>query len=161
MSELRELLKEKYVFEHQPISPPPFPQLTAPCFMHVSREQNVDLSWWAITEPFVMEAEPFRHDFDQWLFFAGSGAAMDELGGVVEFHLGDENCNMETFLVTKPTTFYVKAGLYHCPIIFREVFDPKKPMFFCDVSLAGVYRKYKPGSDVPLGVFDIPLEKTW
>ncbi|NLT12841.1 MAG: hypothetical protein GXY05_00715 [Clostridiales bacterium] len=161
MSNLREHLKEKFVFELEPIKPSPFPELKAPCLMHISKEQNIDLSWWAVTEPLVWEKEPFRHDFDQFMFFAGSGTTMDELGGVVEFHLGDENANMEIFLITKPTVIYVKAGLYHCPLIFKEVYDPKKPIFFNDVSLAGIYRKYKPGSDKPLGVFDIPLEKTW
>jgi hypothetical protein len=92
------------------------------------------------------------------MFFAGTGTTMDRLGGVVVFYLGDENANMEKFVITKPTVIYVKAGLYHCPLIFKEVYDPKKPIFFNDVSLSGIYRKYKPGSDQPLGVYDIPLE---
>ncbi|MDI9447815.1 MAG: hypothetical protein QM303_04250 [Bacillota bacterium] len=161
MSSLRNELKEKYIFELKAITPSPFPQLTAPCLLHMSKEQNVIFSWWAVTEPVVWESEPFRHDFDQFVFFAGSGTTMDRLGGVVEFHLGDEKGNMEKFIITKPAIIYVKAGLYHCPLIFKEVYDPNKPILFNDISLAGVYRKYKPGSDQPLGINNEPIEKTW
>ena len=161
MSELLDKLKEKYIFELSPITPSPFPQLTAPCLLHINKEQDISLSWWAVTEPIVWEKEPFRHDFDQYVFFAGSGTSMDELGGVVELHLADEDGNMEKLIITKPTIIYVKAGLLHCPLIFREVYDPKKPIFFNDISLAGIYRKYKPDSDVPLGIYDVPIEKTW
>ena len=161
MSILRDYLTENYVFEHPQITPPPYPQLTAPCYMHADKDQNIDLSWWAITEPFVMVSAPYYHDYDQFLFFSGSGTTMDKLGGVVELYLGDEKGNMEKFLVTKPTTFYIKAGNYHCPLIFKEVFDPKDPIFFCDVSLAGIYRKYMKGSSQPLGYLDEPIQKTW
>jgi hypothetical protein len=161
MSKLLDYLKENHVFEHPPISPPPYPELKAPCYMHADKKQNIDLSWWAITEPFTMVSDPYYHDYDQFLFFSGSGSTMDKFGGVVEFHLGDENGNMEKFIVTKPTTFYVKAGLYHCPLVFMEIYDPGNPIFFCDVSLAGTYRRYRKGSDQPLGYFEEPIEKTW
>ena len=49
MSSLRNV-EEKYIFELKAITPSPFPQLTAPCLLHMSKEQNVIFSWWAVTE---------------------------------------------------------------------------------------------------------------
>ena len=54
------------------------------------------LSWVPITEAFLMAPEPHVHDWDEFLMFIGGDTAnLLNLGGEVEFSLGDDPDNME------------------------------------------------------------------
>ncbi len=135
-----------------------YPAVTSPVLLYNSEEQNITTSWWGITAPFDMETETFWHDFDQFLYFAGGDATnMNSLGGVVEFYLGGDVKRMEKYVITKPTMIYVKPGTLHCPLRFVKVDDPKKPMLFQDITLAGVYRRFRPGSNQPLNAKNQPI----
>jgi len=154
----------KHVFQDESIAVPPgvFSGVytTALGYRNLNPNSNFITSWWAITEPFTMEHHTVWHEFDQFLFFCGGDTKnMAELGGKVEFHLGDENGNnMEKLIITKPTVIYVKAGMHHCPTRFLEIYDPKKPIFFQDITMNGVYSRFRPGSSVRLNERDEPME---
>jgi hypothetical protein len=75
----------------------------------------------------------------------------------VEFYLGEDMGKLEKYLITKPTMIYVKPGMLHCPLRFVKVDDPKKPIFFQDLTLAGVYRRFRPGSKQPLNAQNEPI----
>jgi hypothetical protein len=163
MSKLYDYLNEKHVFNNIEIPVGELDGINAPGAYYPNLAGNGFISTWLpITEPLRMEKEPVWHDFDQMCFFAGGDAAhMDKLGGLVEFYLGDEKGNLEKFIITKPTVIYIKAGMIHCPLDFKEVNDPAKPIFFQDLTFASVYRRYRPGSDQPLNDKFEPIEKTW
>lgn len=164
MSKLYDKLSEKHVFQNLTIPTGTLVGINAPgnYYPNLNGEQGFISTWLPITEPYFMEQEPVWHDFDQLCYFAGGDALhMDELGGVVEFYLGDENGNLEKFIITKPTVVYIKAGMLHCPLNFVEVFDSKKPILFQDFTFAGVYRRFRPGSTQPLDEKFRPIEKTW
>ena len=38
--------------------------------------------------------------------------------------LGEDVENMEKHVLTKATAIYIPAGLYHCPLVFKEVTRP-------------------------------------
>ncbi|MGB9921152.1 MAG: hypothetical protein ACPLPT_10620 [Moorellales bacterium] len=99
------------------------------------------ITWWAITEPFVMEPEPMVHDdFDQFLIFLGGDINnMLDLGGVVELTLQEEGKDPETIVLTTGAVIYIPAGLKHCPLVFKEVRDPAKPILFQDMFFAPEY----------------------
>ena len=155
---------QKHVFQNDSILAPVgsrYPAVTCPVlgYRNINNESNFITSWWAVTEPFIMEHNTVWHDFDQLLFFCGGDITSmnDDLGGKVEFHLGDEKGNMEKLIITKPTIIYVKAGMHHCPTKFLEIYDPKKPIFFQDITLSGVYSRFRPGSNVRLNEKDEPI----
>jgi len=100
------------------------------------------LSWWAITEPFVMEPEPMVHEFDQFLVFLGGNVNnLLDLGGVVELTLREEGKEPETLVLTTAAVVYIPAGLWHCPLVFKEIRDPNSPILFQDMIFSPEYTR--------------------
>ena len=86
--------------------------------------------WKCVTQPYTDEYETHSHDFDQYLVFLGGDPNnMLDLGGEVRLTLSEDGNNFETHVFTSYTTVYVKAGLYHCPLVFSKV---TKPIIFYD-----------------------------
>ena len=104
--------------------------------------KDVSLSWWPIAEPFEMIAETHAHDFDQFLIFVGGDMSnMVDLGGEVELTLGEEKAKLEKFVFTTATTVYIPAGMLHCPLNFKKVNDPNKPILFHDLFFSSEYKR--------------------
>jgi hypothetical protein len=98
------------------------------------------LATFAITEPFEMVSHTHTHDFDQFLsFFGGDMHNMLELGGEIEFTIGEEDGELETFVFTEPFMVHVPPGVRHCPLRYTEVYDPAKPMIHQDLVFTGEY----------------------
>lgn len=100
------------------------------------------LSWWPISEPFEMISETHAHDFDQFLIFVGGDMNnMTDLGGEVELTIGENEEELEKFVFTTATVVHIPAGLFHCPLNFKKVNDPAKPILFHDLFFAGEYKR--------------------
>ena len=98
------------------------------------------MTWWPISEPFEMISESHAHDFDQFiLLVGGDNTNMMDLGGEVELWLGEDADHMEKFTFTQATFVSVPAGLYHCPLNFKKIHDPSKPILSHDMSFATEY----------------------
>ena len=98
------------------------------------------LSWVPITEAFLMAPEPHVHDWDEFLMFIGGDTTnLLDLGGEVEFSLGDDPDNMEKFVFTSPTVVHLTKGLWHCPLNFKRVDDPAKPVLFTNLMFTTDY----------------------
>ena len=98
------------------------------------------LSWVPITEAFLMAPEPHVHDWDEFLMFIGGDATdMLDLGGEVELSLGDDEDNLEKFVFTTSTVVHVVGGLWHCPLNFKRVNDPAKPIIFTNLMFTTKY----------------------
>ena len=94
----------------------------------------------AITEPFEMVSHTHAHDFDQFLsFFGGDMHNMLELGGEIEFTMGEEGKELETFVFTEPFMVHIPPGIRHCPLRYTKVYDPAKPMIHQDLVFTGEY----------------------
>jgi hypothetical protein len=124
----------------------PHPEVSAPRLgLHSDKDyggRNFSMSWWAITEPFVMVTECHAHDFDQFLIFVGGDLTnMPDLGGVVELTLSRDGKKLEKFVITEACTVYVPAGLYHCPLNFKKINNPKKPILFHDLFFSPEYKR--------------------
>jgi len=136
----------KYIKRGVVTTPTPHPEVTAPRLGLKSGGEfgklDFSMSWWAITEPFVMGSGWHKHDFDQFAIFAGGDITnMPDLGGVVEFGLSEDGKNGETFVITEATMLYFPAGLYHGPLNFKKINDPKKPILFHDLFFSPVYAR--------------------
>jgi mannose-6-phosphate isomerase-like protein (cupin superfamily) len=89
-----------------------------------------------------MVAENHTHDFDQFLFFTGGdGNNMPDLGGVVELTLSKDGKKLEKFTITEATCVFIPAGLYHCPLNFKKINDPKKPIIFQNLFFTAKYER--------------------
>ena len=134
----------RYVRKGLMANPTPHPEVTAPRLGLKSGGEfgnmNFSMSWWAITEPFEMVTDHHAHDFDQFLIFVGGDLSnMVDLGGEVELTLSEDGVNLQKFVITEATNVFVPAGLYHCPLNFKRVDDPKKPILFHDLFFSPEY----------------------
>ena len=97
-----------------------------PVLLYKNEAQNFTISWWAITEPFVMEAETFYHDFDQFLYLIGGDLSnMMDLGGEVEFTMGEEVDRLEKLVITRATVIHVPKGCSIRPLSLRKSTTPQ------------------------------------
>jgi hypothetical protein len=115
------------------------PQVHGPVLGMISNENfgahNFVVTWWPITEPFEMVSETHFHDFDQYMmFFGGDVNNLMELGGEVEFSLGEPDGKLEKLVFTQPAIVYVRAGMRHGPLNFKKINDPKKPILYNDIT---------------------------
>jgi hypothetical protein len=102
------------------------------------------LSWVPVTKAFLMAPEPHIHDWDEFLMFIGGDTTnLLNLGGEVEFSLGDDPDNMEKFVFTSPTVVHMTKGLWHCPLNFKRVDDPAKPVLFTNLMFTTDYTSRK------------------
>ena len=137
---------EKYVRKGVVATPTPHPEVSAPRLgLHSDKDfgnRDFSMSWWAITKPFEMVTECHAHDFDQFLIFAGGDLTnMPDLGGEVELTLSLDGKDLHKFVITEATMVYVPAGLYHCPLNFKKINDPKKPILFHDLFFSPEYKR--------------------
>ena len=137
---------EKYLRRSVVAAETPHPEVTASRLGLKSDEGfgnlNFSMSWWAITEPFEMVADHHAHDFDQFLIFVGGDMNnMVDLGGEVELTLSEDGVNLQKFVITEATNVFVPKGLYHCPLNFKRVNDPKKPILFHDLFFSPEYNR--------------------
>jgi hypothetical protein len=126
--------------------PSPHPEVSAPRLGLKSGgdfgKHDFAMSWWAITEPFVMVDEVHKHDFEQFIIFAGGDLTnMVDLGGLVEFGLSHDGKDVEIQTITKATMIHIPAGLYHGPLNFKKINDPKKPILFHDLFFSPEYKR--------------------
>jgi hypothetical protein len=95
--------------------------------------------WQTIKVPFTMAAEPHRHDFPQYLTFTGTDPDdLVNLGGTVEIMLSEDGQTMDKYIITKTTTIYIPPGLYHNPLVFKEV---TRPILMMDLYFSDKYER--------------------
>lgn len=95
--------------------------------------------WQTVKVPFTMASEAHKHDFPQYLTFSSLDADdLINLGGVIEITLSEDGKIMEKHNITRATTIYIPAGLYHGPLIFKEV---TKPILMIDMYFADKYER--------------------
>jgi hypothetical protein len=95
--------------------------------------------WQTVKVPFTMASEPHKHDFPQYLMFSSLDADdLVDLGGVIEMTLSEDGKAMEKHIITKATTLYLPAGLYHNPLIFKTV---TKPILIMDLYFSDKYER--------------------
>ena len=120
------------------------PEVTSPIPTLTSDENFGNLGfhiyWEAVTVPFIMNpAPPHKHDFPQYLCFLGGDITnLVDLGGEIELTLSEDGVKLEKHTITRATTVYIPAGLYHCPLIFTKV---TQPILFMDIIYAQRYKK--------------------
>jgi len=49
--------------------------------------------------------------------------------------------NRKKFIITEATNVFIPKGLYHCPLNFKKIYDPQKPILFHDLFFAADYKR--------------------
>jgi hypothetical protein len=81
----------------------------------------VDCAWfWPQSKEVVVVDKGHTHDFEEVVTFFGSNPAdPTDLGGEIEFWIGDE-----AHTITKSAVIFVPRGIQHCPLILKRVDRP-------------------------------------
>ena len=105
----------------------------------------------SVTEPYLLPDPPHKHEFDEYLFFAGGNPLnMEEFDAEIDIALGEE---WEVHTITAPAVIFIPAGLQHCPVNVKRV---GKPFLFGHIMLAGKYSNDSRNSEL----FDYADKKT-
>lgn len=92
-----------------------------------------------ITRPFLMVTQPHQHDFPQYLHFFSADAGDQRLFDArIEITLGEDETHGETHVITRPTSLYIPAGVFHGPLDFKII---RRPVLFLDIAVAGEYAR--------------------
>ncbi|MBR6950515.1 MAG: hypothetical protein IKH56_02145 [Oscillospiraceae bacterium] len=84
-------------------------------------------SYQIFVKPFFLDRAQHRHVKDEFLVFLGASFPnVFDFDARIEFTIGKDE-EAETFVIDKPTIVRVPAGVYHCPLNFKEI---RKPVFF-------------------------------
>jgi hypothetical protein len=98
-----------------------------------------------ITSPRLMVPQPHTHEFAQYLnFFSANPNDPRDFDAEVEFTVGESAENGEKHIITKPTSVYVAAGLFHGPLNFKVI---NKPVLFIDIAVTGKYSRVESKPD--------------
>jgi hypothetical protein len=122
----------------------PYPGIPYPTLKLLSDKnfgnQNFRIFWTAIAKPTTISDTPHFHEHSQFLMFVGGDLTnMVDLGGEVELTLSEDGKNLEKFVFTKAACVFIPGGLWHCPLKFTKINDPKKPILFNDMFLNVTY----------------------
>lgn len=100
-------------------------------------------SYQIFVKPFFLDRVQHRHDKDEYLIFLGASFPnVFDFDAKIEFTLGKGD-EAETYVITKPTIIRVPAGVYHCPLNFKEV---NKPVLFLATLMTPMFG----------GIYDMP-----
>lgn len=92
-----------------------------------------------ITSPHPMINQPHKHEFPQYLnFFGANPYDPREFDAEIEMTLGEDETHGEKHIITRPTSLYIPAGIYHGPLNFKVV---NKPVLFIDIAVSGKYSR--------------------
>ena len=84
-------------------------------------------SYQIFVKPFFLDRVQHRHVKDEFLVFLGASFPnVFDFDAHIELTIGKGE-EAETYIITKPTIVRIPAGVYHCPLNFKEV---NKPVLF-------------------------------
>ena len=100
-------------------------------------------SYQIFVKPFFLDRVQHRHDKDEYLIFLGASFPnLFDFDAHIELTIGKDQ-EAETYTITKPTIIRIPAGVYHCPLNFKEV---NKPVLFLATLMTPMFG----------GIYDMP-----
>ena len=100
-------------------------------------------SYQIFVKPFFLDRVQHRHAKDEYLIFLGASFPnVFDFDANIELTIGKDE-EAETYTITKPTIIRIPAGVYHCPLNFKEV---NKPVLFLATLMTPMFG----------GIYDMP-----
>ncbi len=100
-------------------------------------------SFQIFVKPFFLDRVQHRHAKDEYLIFLGASFPnVFDFDAKIELTIGKDE-EAETYTITKPTIIRIPAGVYHCPLNFKEV---NKPVLFLATLMMPMFG----------GIYDMP-----
>ena len=103
-------------------------------------KEPVRRTWMPVSDPHVLAGTAHTHEYHEYIIFYGTNPDdISDLGGIVEFTIGENKDDLTVFTIDKSTIFYIRPGLWHSPMVFTKINDINRPIVFCEVSYAGAF----------------------
>ena len=100
-------------------------------------------SFQIFVKPFFLDRVQHRHPKDEYLVFLGASFPnVFDFDAKIEFTIGKDE-EAETYVIDKPTIIRIPAGMYHCPLNFKEINKPVLFLAMCMMPMFG-------------GIYDLP-----
>lgn len=96
---------------------------------------DFNVGFGCIFEPQIMDPYPHKHWNDEYLIFTSETFNAKDWDADVEIQLGIGD-DTEFYTIDRPMTFYIPAGVWHCPINFKRV---GKPIWFQPACFQGMF----------------------
>lgn len=94
-----------------------------------------NIGYGLVTEPCLVDPYPHKHFADEYLIFGSETLCAKDWDAEIEITLGLGN-DAETYVIDRPATVYVPAGIWHCPLNFKRI---GTPVFFQPALLQGMF----------------------
>ncbi len=94
-----------------------------------------NIGYGLVTRPGIVDPYPHRHFADEYLIFGSGTLNSKDWDARVELTLGLGE-DAETYVIDRPATVRIPAGIWHCPLNFVRV---GKPVFFQPALLQGMF----------------------
>ncbi len=122
----------------------PFSEVNLPCVGFGNKafggKETLCRKWMPVSKAFEMESKTHTHDFDKFVCFTGTNQEnMLDLGGEIEFTIGEEGKELIKFTSSVACQFFIKKGLLHSPLVFKRVDNPNKPILISEISFTDYY----------------------
>jgi len=116
-----------------------YPVVAAGSHLFDSKEK-IRRTWMPVSVPHTLADKPHSHSFIEFMVFYGTNPNdISDLGGEMEFTVGESEDDLTVFKFNKSTIFCMMPGVWHNPMVIKTVNDPKYPINFCEVSQAHGY----------------------
>jgi hypothetical protein len=103
-------------------------------------KEPIRRTWMPVSVPHVLADKAHYHEYLEYIVFYGTNPDdISDLGGIVEFTIGENKDDLTVFTIDKSTIFCIKPGLWHSPMDFTKINDPSRPIVFCEVSYAASF----------------------
>lgn len=104
---------------------------------------DFNCSFQIFVKPFFLDRVQHRHPKDEYLVFLGAHSTnVFDFDARIELTIGHAE-DSETYVITQPTIIRIPAGVYHCPLNFKEVNKPVMFLAACMMPMFG-------------GIYDMP-----
>jgi hypothetical protein len=117
--------------------------------------KDLDISWYCITEPFILNTASHVHDFDEYICFTSSSALdMNDYEAEVEISLGKDGIKR---IITEPAIVYFPKGLIHSPV---KILRLGKPISYTKICVSPQYSRDRAESDIRKCIIKKPSIQT-
>ncbi len=94
-----------------------------------------NIGYGLVTAPCLVDPYPHKHFADEYLIFGTETMNAKDWDAEVELTLGVGE-DAETYIIDRPCTVFVPAGVWHCPLNFKRI---GKPVFFQPALMQGMF----------------------
>lgn len=94
-----------------------------------------NIGYGLVTAPCLVDPYPHKHFAEEYLIFGSETMEAKDWDAEVELTIGLGD-DAETYIIDRPATVRIPAGVWHCPLNFKRI---GRPVFFQPALLQGMF----------------------